>query len=155
MRNDIEDCLKTFNRSGGRAGSIENQRLTSGAGGSTRKTAKWIHSPHRFGETWCLAVEHHLRSFRREIPRTESGATGRDDESVESIGHLKDRFADRLNPIGNDAVFNNVETFRRQTLNEGSTTLVVAGSGGDAIGNSQDFGRQTSSRRRRCCVVSH
>jgi len=101
MWEDLGDALERFNRSAHRAWQVDDQRLIGRAGNSARKISAWVFLPttrsHQFNKPGMRSINYGLCCFRCDIPRSEPGAAGCQDEMntlgwVHPFGELADDF---------------------------------------------------------------
>ena len=81
-----EHGIERLADAGGAAGEIEDQRPSprarDGAGERGHRGVREPAGPHQLGQAGSLAIDHGASRFRRDVPGTEAGPSGRHDEPV-------------------------------------------------------------------------
>ena len=106
---DVEHGLQALHRPGRRAGGVEDQRPSTGAGHRPRQATQRRDQAHRLGQARGLAVEHHQRALGGQVAGPEAGATGGHHQPGEPLGQVHQRLPHRFPPVGHHPGVDHVE----------------------------------------------
>ena len=118
MGDHVEDFRQRLRRTRRGARDVQDKALSQRSRDAPREPAKRADSPHRLGETRCLAVHDAQRRFGRQVSGGEPGASRGDDEPAEALSHLDECGGDRFDPVGNGPPLEHLEATLSEQVGE-------------------------------------
>ena len=130
---DVEDGLQLFNAALGRTGCVAHDRLPAYAHDASREPPQRVDQPHRLGETGRLTFDYCTGSFGGLVARCETGAPGADHQSGKPTGEPVQGRGDAVGTVGDDLVFDDIETAVLQKFDQGGPAGIDTGAGDDPV----------------------
>ena len=151
---DVDDCLQLLDAALWRAGRIEDDRQTAYSRHAAAQPTERTDEPHSFGETRSISFDDELGALGRQVPRRETGTSGRDNQARKPVRHLCQHGGDGLGTVGDDALFDHLKLVPDEAIHKGSAALVLPRAVNDSIRDSEDFGLEHDQPSDRVVIIS-
>ena len=102
MRHHVHDGPEALHASLRRPGGVQDEAGSAGTSHAARQATQGVHEAHGLRQPRRLAVQDGEGSLRRLVPWTETRATGRDHEAVETVGEGQDGFGHGIHTVSGD-----------------------------------------------------